>query len=110
MATKNYPATPFTVSVKVSDLNIRSKASMSGTVRGQTGKGVFTIVEVSDGWGKLKSGAGWIYLENESYCTINGVVTTTETTYNYEAIGKQLATCLSDIRNLDSYKKLLELL
>ena len=34
-----------------------------------TGKGVFTIVEVqsgqgsSDGWGRLKSGAGWISLD-----------------------------------------------
>jgi hypothetical protein len=29
---------------------------------------------VKDGWGKLKSGVGWIYLENPSYCTINGTV------------------------------------
>ena len=46
---------------------------MSYAVRGQTGKGVFTITEVQDGWGKLKSGAGWIYLENPDYCTIQGV-------------------------------------
>ena len=46
---------------------------MSYTVKGQTGKGVFTITEVQDGWGKLKSGAGWIYLENPDYCTIQGV-------------------------------------
>lgn len=26
--------------------------------------GVYTIVKEYDGWGKLKSGAGWIYLEN----------------------------------------------
>lgn len=32
-----------------------------------------TITEVQDGWGKLKSGAGWIYLENPDYCTIQGV-------------------------------------
>lgn len=43
---------------------------MSGRVVGQTGKGVFTITAVSNGWGKLKSGTGWIYLENASYCTI----------------------------------------
>lgn len=44
---------------------------MSGKILGQTGKGSFTITEVnSDGWGKLKSGAGWIYLKNASYCTI----------------------------------------
>jgi hypothetical protein len=47
---------------------------MDGAVKGQTGKGVFTIVEVSDGWGRLKSGAGWIWLENPSYCMVQGTV------------------------------------
>ena len=61
-------AVPFKVKVIVSDLNYRSKPSMNGKVLGQTGKGIFTIVEVSNGWGKLKSGAGWIYLENPKYC------------------------------------------
>jgi Negative regulator of beta-lactamase expression len=70
--TNSFPATPFLVKVIISDLNIRSAPSMSGKVKGQTGKGTFTIVEVNDGWGKLKSGAGWIYLENPSYCTIGG--------------------------------------
>jgi len=62
--------TPFLVKVIISDLNIRSAPSMSGTVKGQTGKGVFTITEVKDGWGKLKSGMGWIYLENPAYCNL----------------------------------------
>ena len=61
-------AVPFKVKVIVSDLNYRSKPTMNGEVLGQTGKGIFTIVEVSNGWGKLKSGAGWIYLENPKYC------------------------------------------
>lgn len=65
-----FPATPFTVRVLVPDLNYRSTASMSGKVLGQTGKGVFTITEVKNGWGKLKSGAGWISLENASYVKI----------------------------------------
>lgn len=68
----SFPATPFTVKVIIDDLNYRSEPSMSGAVKGQTGKGVFTITEVSNGWGKLKSGAGWIYLENPSYCTVQG--------------------------------------
>lgn len=68
----NFPATPFTVKVLVSDLNIRKEAAMGDNVVGQTGKGVFTITEVNDGWGKLKSGAGWIYLENKDYVTILG--------------------------------------
>ena len=71
-SSSGFPATPFLVKVIISDLNIRTAPSMSGKVKGQTGKGTFTIVEVSDGWGKLKSGAGWIYLENPSYCTIGG--------------------------------------
>ena len=71
-AATSFPAVPFTVKVLIDDLNYRSQPSMSGAVKGQTGKGVFTITAVSDGWGKLKSGAGWIYLENPSYCTVQG--------------------------------------
>lgn len=65
-----FPITPFKVNVIIDDLNYRSAPSMNGAVKGQTGKGTFTIVEVSNGWGKLKSGAGWIWLVNSSYCTI----------------------------------------
>ena len=60
---------PFLVRVTAKDLNIRVGA---GTDTKKTGKfippGVFTIVEVregkgsSKGWGRLKSGAGWIAL------------------------------------------------
>ena len=66
----NTPETPFMVKVIVPDLNIRSAPSMSGAVNGQTGKGVFTIIEVDGEWGKLKSGAGWIYLANPEYCSV----------------------------------------
>lgn len=71
---------PFTVQVLVSDLNIRKEPKMGNNIVGVTGKNVFTIVEVKDGWGKLKSGAGWIYLENSSYVKINGTTSTTKTT------------------------------
>lgn len=72
----DYPATPFTVRVLISDLNIRKGAGMSYATTGKyTGKGVFTITEVKDGWGKLKSGAGWIYLENPKYCTVQTTAT-----------------------------------
>lgn len=70
-ASSGYPATPFTVRVNVSDLNYRSEPSMNGKAKGHTGKGTFTITKVSGGWGYLKSGAGWIYLENPKYVTIN---------------------------------------
>ncbi len=70
---KNYPAVPFTVNVIISDLNIRK--SPNGAVTGKyTGKGTFTITEVQNGWGHLKSNAGWIYLENSSYVTIGKTV------------------------------------
>lgn len=72
----NYPAVPFTVKVVIDDLNYRSQPSMEGAVKGQTGKGIFTIVEVNNGWGKLKSGAGWIWLGNPQYCTIGDTVKT----------------------------------
>lgn len=73
----NYPAVPFTVRVLIDDLNYRSTPEMGDNVKGQTGKGTFTIVQVSNGWGKLKSGAGWIWLGNPEYCTINGTVAET---------------------------------
>ena len=72
--TNNFPAVPFTVNVKIDDLNYRSQPSMEGAVKGQTGKGEFTIAEVNNGWGKLKSGVGWIWLGNPQYCTINDTV------------------------------------
>lgn len=74
--TSNFPACPFLVKVIIDDLNYRSEPSMNGKVNGQTGKGVFTIMEVKNGWGRLKSGVGWIYLENPSYCAVQGTVQT----------------------------------
>lgn len=68
----NFPKVPFTVNVIVSDLNIRK--TPNGDIVGKTGKGVFTITSVKNGWGKLKSGAGWIYLANADYCTIGSSV------------------------------------
>ena len=63
---------PFTVKVSVPDLNIRTGAGTDTAKTGKfTGVGVFTIVQVKSGsgstlgWGKLKSGAGWISLD---YC------------------------------------------
>ena len=66
------PAVPFLVKVDINDLNIRTGAGTNYVRTGFTGIGVFTIVEVrsgegsSAGWGRLKSGAGWISLD---YCT-----------------------------------------
>lgn len=81
-----FPAAPFNVKVLIDDLNYRSKPSMDGKVNGQTGKGVFTIVEVKDGWGRLKSGAGWIWLGNTTYCTVQGTVEETPKTSSTKSV------------------------
>lgn len=69
-STQAAPDVPFTVKVSISDLNIRKGPGTDYAKTGKfTGKGVFTIVEVqsgqgsSAGWGRLKSGAGWISLD-----------------------------------------------
>ena len=61
---------PFLVQVTITDLNIRKGPGTNYAKTGKyTGKGVFTIVEVKSGtgstagWGRLKSGAGWISLD-----------------------------------------------
>ena len=79
-AGSSFPAVPFRVKVLIADLYYRSCGSMEGDVKGKTGKGVFTIVEVKNGWGRLKSGAGWIYLLNPSYCTVQGSTAATTPT------------------------------
>ena len=54
---------PYQIKVTASLLNIRSGPSTSYPVVGQIkDKGIYTIMEEKNGWGKLKSGAGWIYL------------------------------------------------
>lgn len=89
----DYPATPFRVNVIVNDLNYRKGPGMNYAINGQTGKGVFTIVEVQNGWGKLKSGAGWIYLENPDYCTIQNS-TQTEAQKAVEKLAQEIAASL----------------
>ena len=61
---------PFLVKIKISDLNIRTGPGTDHSRTGKyTGVGVFTILEVKPGkgstagWGRLKSGAGWISLD-----------------------------------------------
>lgn len=60
----------FKVQISIPDLNIRKGPGTNYSTTGKfTGKGVFTIVETKQGtgsakgWGKLKSGAGWIALD-----------------------------------------------
>ena len=60
----------FQVQVNITDLNIRKGPGTNYAKTGKkTGKGTFTITQTSSGagssagWGKLKSGAGWISLD-----------------------------------------------
>ncbi len=64
--------TPYTVRIETTDLRIRCGPGTSYAFTGDyTGKGVFTIIDEQPGagstagWGKLKSGAGWVSLD---YC------------------------------------------
>ena len=51
----------FLVKVKT-DMNIRKEPSLNALVRGTCKPGIYTIVETSGDWGRLKSGAGWIWI------------------------------------------------
>ena len=54
---------PYKVRVNVNTLNYRSGPGTQYKINGQIKKNqVYTITEESNGWGKLKSGAGWISL------------------------------------------------
>ena len=62
---------PYKVQVSITDLNIRKGPGTNYEKTGKyTGKGVFTITEEKSGkgsdkgWGKLKSGVGWIALDS----------------------------------------------
>ena len=55
--------TPYLVQINTSRLNVRAGASTNDKIVTTVKKGeVYTIVEESNGWGKLKSGQGWISL------------------------------------------------
>lgn len=58
--------TEYKVKITASALNIRAGAGMNYGIKGTIrDRGVYTIIDEKSGWGKLKSGAGWIAL---SYC------------------------------------------
>lgn len=68
-STEDYPPVPFKIQVSIPDLWIRSGPSLAYPKEDPddpfTGIGIFTIVEVSAQFGKLKSGAGWVNLKNQ---------------------------------------------
>lgn len=68
--TNSFPAVPFKVRVKASELYIRELPSSSSGNKGFIDKGVFTITKVQDGFGRLSSGRGWIYIANSDWVEI----------------------------------------
>ena len=56
--------TPYLVRINASSLNVRKGVGTSYPVATTVKKGqVYTIVEERNGWGRLRSGAGWISLK-----------------------------------------------
>ena len=54
----------YTVRITATVLNVREKPNSSSKIVEKINKGeVYTIVDESNGWGKLKSGIGWIFLK-----------------------------------------------
>lgn len=53
----------YLVRVKISDLNIREKPTVNSKPKGFIKPGVYTIIEEINGWGRLKSGVGYICLK-----------------------------------------------
>lgn len=63
---KPQPTASFVVKIIVDELNVRSGVGTSYPITTVVKKGqAFTIVEEKNGWGKLKSGAGWISLNSK---------------------------------------------
>lgn len=54
----------YKVKVTAKSLNIRDGAGTKYKIVGKiTDQGIYTITDIQNGWGKLKSGAGWISLK-----------------------------------------------
>lgn len=64
IATTTVTVENYKVKVTASKLNVRNQPNSNGAIITQVSKNeIYTIIEEKEGWGKLKSGAGWIYLE-----------------------------------------------
>lgn len=60
---------PYLVKIDTSVLNVRAGAGTNYKVTNQVKRNqVYTIVDEKNGWGKLKSGAGWICLDYTERC------------------------------------------
>ena len=60
----NPSPTSYLVEITANSLNVRSGAGTQYKVVGSVKKGeVYTIIQIKNNWGKLKSGLGWICLD-----------------------------------------------
>lgn len=69
MMNRSFPTAPFYVQV-LDTMNCRQYANMYSNVLTLVNPGVYTITEVQNGWGKLKSSGGWMCLTNPEYITV----------------------------------------
>jgi hypothetical protein len=53
----------YLVQIKITDLNIREDATAKSRSKGYIKPGIYTIIEEKNGFGKLKSGVGWVSLK-----------------------------------------------
>lgn len=68
-ATSGSKAVSYMVKITATSLNVRAGAGTSYRVTTSVKKNqVYTIVEEKNGWGRLKSGAGWICLKYTAKC------------------------------------------
>lgn len=62
--TSNSTAVNYRVRITADSLNVRKEPNATSAITTTVAKGgVFTIIEEKNGWGRLKSGAGWINLK-----------------------------------------------
>ena len=84
--TQNNTATTtnYVVKVTADTLNVRKGPGVSYGVSGELGKGeAYTIVQTQNGWGKLKSGVGWINLSYTQKVSNTTTASSTVTSSSY---------------------------
>ena len=88
----------YTVKITASVLNVRDGAGTNYKINTTVKKDeVYTIVEENNGWGKLKSGAGWISL---SYTTRNTENASTQSNSSKYVLGLYIVTASAlNVRN-----------
>lgn len=88
----NPPSQPtgYLVKVTCDVLNVRNQPNASSKINTTVKKGeVYTIVEENNGWGKLKSGAGWIKLSYTTKMSGNSTTTSKPAAQKFIKVGQK---------------------